>query len=325
MLKKLFCLILCAFALFCSVGYNQIVFADEEKIYLGGQAVGFSISTEGAYIVGICDVITENGLRSPAKDAGLQSGDVLLSINDRKVNNAKDIEDAVLSENQVIIGIKRYNEIIFTTLKPAKDVNNRYKLGVYVKDDMSGIGTITFIKGNRFASLGHPILDENDSILSVSSGYIYNCNITGYVKGVKGRPGELRGVIDKKSSLGMVEKNLECGVFGLVKRPKPFTNLKEIKIGKAKMGNAYIYSTISGQTVKKYSISIVKVEEQGETKNFVVKITDKELLENTGGIVQGMSGSPIVQDGKLVGAVTHVFINDPTRGFGISIQNMLNR
>lgn len=306
---------------------SNFVYAENgnDKIYLGGGAVGFSISMQGAYIVGLCDVITENGIKSPAKDIGIEVGDVLLSIDGTNVNSAKDIEKALKDEKEKVLCIKRLGEKIFQTITPAKDVFNKYKLGIFVKDDMNGIGTITFIQGKRFASLGHPILDENEKILDISGGCIYNCKITGCIKGERGMAGELRGVIDKSEKIGKIEKNITCGVYGDITERFDTKSMVEIETGEAKVGNANIYSTISGEKPKMFSISIVKIENDQDNKNFVIKINDKELISKTGGIIQGLSGSPIVQDGKLVGAVTHVFINDPTRGFGISIKNMLNK
>ena len=154
---------------------------------------------------------------------------------------------------------------------------------------------------------------------------MFNCEITGFIKGERGRAGELRGTFDRRRKIASLDKNLNSGVYGDICDNENLSNLREIELGNAKMGDASIYTTINGTCPKEYSISIIKVDTiSRDTKNFVIRITDQRLLELTGGIVQGMSGSPIVQNGKLVGAVTHVFINDPTRGFGISIDNMIN-
>ena len=160
--------------------------------------------------------------------------------------------------------------------------------------------------------------------IDIFGGELYNCSITGCVKGERGKAGELRGVFVKNDPIGVIDKNLISGVYGQLSEDFDKTNLTQIEIGKASIGDACIYSTIDNNEPKRYSISIIKVDDFQDNKNFVIKVTDKDLLETTGGIVQGMSGSPIVQNGKLVGAVTHVFINDPTRGFGINIFNMIN-
>ncbi len=302
--------------------YNA--FANTEKIYLGGMPAGFSLNTRGATVVGLCDVVTDKGLESPSKDAGICVGDVILFIDEFEINNAFDIENALLSDGTKIVTLVRNEQTILENIKPSKDLTGKNKLGIFVRDEVSGIGTITFIKGDRFASLGHPVLDDNGELLKITGGNLFNCSINGCVKGERGKAGELRGVFLRNNAIASIEKNLNVGVFGNIKSSFNTDDLVEIDIGQAKMGNASIFSTIDGKQPKEYSISIVKVDNNLDTKNFVIKITDNELISNTGGIVQGMSGSPIVQNGKLVGAVTHVFINDPTRGFGVAIGNMLD-
>lgn len=306
-------------------------YADTEtatKIYLGGFPAGFDIYTKGAFVAGLSDVITENGALSPAKDAGLAVGDVILFIGDKEINNAQDIENALKSrKTDKITVIYSRNCVENTTeILPATDLSGNKRLGIFVRDNFSGIGTVTFIKGDRIATLGHPVLGEYGEIMQISGGNIYACDITGYIKGERGAAGELRGIFMKNELIGNIDRNCLYGVFGNVDGNFDEDNLTEIEIGDAKIGNAYIYTTINGNTPRKYEISIVKTDTLfSDTKNYVVKVTDKELLDATGGIVQGMSGSPIVQNGKLVGAVTHVFINDPTRGFGISVKNMINQ
>lgn len=299
-------------------------YANEEQIFLGGMPAGFSLSTRGAFVVGICDVITEDGIKSPSKDANIKVGDTILCIDNIEVNNAKDLEKVVKNDLEKNLTIKRQGEIIVEIIKPAKDVNGKYKLGIFIRDEISGVGTITFIKGDKFASLGHPVIKEDGKTLDITGGTLYNCNITGAVKGERGKAGELRGIFLRNENIANIEKNTSCGVYGTLNKNFDKSKLIKTKIGQAKPGSAKILSTIDDQTSKYYDISIVKVDNSQSSKNFVIKINDKRLIEKTGGIVQGMSGSPIIQDGKLVGAVTHVFINDPTRGFGISINKMLN-
>ena len=322
--KRFLSIIICALILIISCfSTANMVFADN-FVYLGGFPAGFSLTTKGANIVGLCDVITKNGIVSPSKDADIKTGDIIIELNGAEINCAKDIENNIKSEDEINLLIKRQGEIIKKAIKPAKDLSGVYKLGVFIKDDICGIGTITYINANRLASLGHPIIDDIGQPLDIVSGFVYPCNITGCIKGEKGKAGELRGVFIKENALSNIDKNLNTGVFGATVKDLELNNYKKIELGNAKIGEASIFSTINGKIPKEYKISIVKVDNHESTKNFVIKITDKELLENTGGIVQGMSGSPIVQNNKLVGAVTHVFINDPTRGFGISIDNMIN-
>lgn len=322
-MKRFFiCLILIFSVFFSSFGFT--VYADREELFLGGYAAGFTLTTKGAHVVGLSDVITENGIISPAKAAGVQAGDVIIKIDDLDVNDADEIEKAVKDARSKTICVKRNDEYLFFTVTPVKDICGNVKIGVFVKDDMNGIGTITFIKGNKFGSLGHPVLNDSDKIMEISGGKIFPCEINGLIKGERGTPGELRGTFDIKKTEGTIQKNTTSGVFGTLNENFDKKSLTKISEGIAKVGAAKIYSTITGQTPQEYDICIVKTDDHSDTKNFVIKITDKDLLNLTGGIVQGMSGSPIVQDGKLVGAVTHVFVNDPARGFGISIKNMLN-
>lgn len=322
MKKFIFCFLLVFTACISCFGFTA--YAEGDDLFLGGYAAGFTLTSKGAHVVGLSDVITENGIVSPAKNAGVQTGDIIIKIDKSDVNDANDIEGAVKDACPKTLCVKRNGEYLFFSVTPVKDICGNVKIGVFVRDDMNGIGTITYIKGNKFGSLGHPVLNEDEKIMEISGGKIFSCEINGFVKGERGTPGELRGTFDKKKADGVIQKNTASGVFGTLNENFDKSNLKKITEGSAKIGNATIYSTITGQEPQEYNISIVKTDDHSETKNFVIKVTDKNLLNLTGGIVQGMSGSPIVQDGKLIGAVTHVFVNDPSRGFGISIKNMLN-
>ncbi len=303
---------------------TKTVKADERTVYLGGFPAGFSLATRGANIVGICDVVTKNGVESPSKNADIRVGDVILSIDNKDVNNAEDVGMAIKNKDKVLINVKRYGEILSKYVYPARDLSGDNKLGVFIKDDICGIGTVTYIDGKRFASLGHPVINEDGSLLEILAGNVFDCSITGCVKGERGKAGELRGVFLKSNPIALIDKNSCYGVYGNVSDNFNNENLTEISLGVAQVGDADIYTTINGKAPEKYSISIIKIDNDNGSKNFVIRINDKKLLEKTNGIVQGMSGSPIIQNGKLVGAVTHVFINDPTRGFGLSIYNMIN-
>ncbi|MBQ6727472.1 MAG: SpoIVB peptidase [Clostridia bacterium] len=314
----------CCCACFINTG---VAYAGNRTVLLGGLPAGFNMQTRGAFIAGLSDVITEDGIKSPSKDAGLKAGDVIYYIENTEVNCAKDVERVIsLTGGEITVEYSRCGNTYTTEITPVKDLNGDKKLGIFIRDDISGIGTITYIDKDRIATLGHPVLDENGDLLKITTGKIYGCNITGYIRGERGAPGELRGVIMKNDRIGTIDGNTDYGVFGTIDDTFDTENFKEIEVGEGKMGDAVIYTTIDGSSPKEYSISIIKVDNTfSDSKNYVVKITDKELLNSTGGIVQGMSGSPIVQNGKLIGAITHVFINDPTRGFGISINNMLNK
>lgn len=324
MKKRIFAFLFGFILLFCTFSTSK-VYAQVNTVYLGGFPAGFSIETRGAYVIGLTDVLCDDGVKSPAKDVNIEVGDVILSIDNKEVNNAEDIAKVLTNCNEKVLNVKKNNQIEQIKIKPVKDTSGYIKLGLFIRDNVNGIGTITFIKGDRFASLGHPVLDDNGKILEINSGSLFNCNITGCVKGERGKPGELRGVFLKKTCMASIDKNINEGVYGNIKNSDFLDGLTKIELGKAQMGDAEVYTTICGEKPKKYSISIIKSENGlRDTKNFVIKINDKDLLETTGGIVQGMSGSPIIQNNKLVGAITHVFVNDPTRGFGISIYNMLN-
>ena len=207
--------------------------------------------------------------------------------------------------------------------------SGKYKLGVLIRDTLSGIGTVTYIrKGDlRFGALGHAVCDENKSTLDIADQNVYLCSVIGVNKGKRGRAGELRGLFLNDKTIASAETVCDTGLYGTFDAAYDFSDCEVVgaaPLTEATIGTAYIYSTVDGVTPKKYEIAIAKVDvHNGENKNFVVKVTDPRLIEETGGIVQGMSGSPIVQNGKLIGAVTHVFINDPTRGYGIGIENML--
>ncbi len=323
-LKKLALTLLLVLSFFTFSVFN--VKAEELKYYLGGNVLGFNIDTEGVLVVGVNEVITEGGLISPCEKAGISVGDVFISLNDKVVNSPNDVACFMNSYDggEIITKLIRNGKTKLVDITPVKDLTGEYRLGVYLRDGLNGLGTVTFYKSDgSFASLGHPVTDGNGTIYSVVGGEIYNSTIVGVNKAEKGKAGELKGMILNEKVVGNIEKNSNVGLYG--KLDKFDSNDKiEVEIGKAKPGRAQIYSTVDGSKPKYYSIDIVRADYiTGTTKNFVIKITDKELLKVTGGILQGMSGSPILQDGKLVGAVTHVFLNDSSRGYGIAIQNMI--
>jgi len=318
--KKFFLLFLVSF-LFLSFSVN-FASADSEKVYLGGFTAGFSLESKGAEIIGITDVLTNDGVKSPAKEAGLIVGDIIISLNGKIVNCSLDVEESIKDVDIAEIIYERCGITQKSVIKPEKDVMNVNRLGVFIRDNVKGIGTVTFIKNGKYYALGHPVLTEKGEMLAVTGGQMYNCSVTSIIKGEKGVPGELRGAFDKNKSIANVICNKNCGISGEINDNLSLDKFIEVETGVADMGSAQIYSNLSGE-YKYYNISIIKVDEGNKhNKNYVIKITDKELLSITGGIVQGMSGSPILQDGVLVGAVTHVFINDPTRGFGICYDNM---
>lgn len=306
--------------------------ADTESLYLGGFPAGFVLNTTTVEVVGICDVLTDGGLRSPARESGIKTGDIIDKINGEKVNKSTDITEIISRDyKKYQATIIRDGETFNVDINPAKELTKGDKrLGVLVKDSINGIGTVTYIDktNNKYGSLGHPVTTTDNKIITINGGSIYSSLIYDVKKGVRGAPGELCGAIESGNIIGKAEINCECGVYGTISNDFDCSNL--IKVSKGSLdsvtiGKAFIYSTVQGKDTEKYEISIVKVDKTNkDNRNFVIKVEDKRLLDLTGGIVQGMSGSPIVQDGKLIGAVTHVFVNDPTRGYGIGIDNMLS-
>lgn len=321
--RVVLCLILTVFASFSCF---SVALADEIQVYLGGYVLGFTVKTEGATVVSTCDVITENGIKSPCKDAGIIAGDVILSLNGVKVNGILEVNNQIIKSNCNVIVAEylRLGEKRLCNITPVKDVNGVIKIGVFLRDDLSGLGTVTYYKPNgEFASLGHPITSEKGELVSVLTGNVFNASVIGVNKAVGLKAGELRGVFCGDKPIGKITKNTKVGLYGKIEKFKKI-GYTLIECGKAVIGKAQIFSTVTGEEPKYYDIDIVKVERKNsQNKNIVIRVSDKELLSATGGILQGMSGSPIVQNGKLVGAVTHVFLNDSARGFGIDISNML--
>ena len=304
--------------------------ADTGVLYLGGFPAGFTLNTTTVEVIGICDVLTPEGMRSPARECGIKTGDIIDDINGQKIKSTNDI-NRILSEEfkKFNISVVRDGEIIRFEIDPVSEMSSGVrKLGILVKDSLNGIGTVTYVDGSnrKFASLGHPVTDMKNNLVEINGGTVYGCMIYDIKKGVKGTPGELRGAFENGNVLGKAKINCGCGIY--VDLSDKFDVSKLVRIEKGgiesvKIGKASIYTTLRGNEAKQYEISIVKVDKSNkDNRNFVIKIEDENLIEKTGGIVQGMSGSPIIQNGKLVGAVTHVFVNDPTRGYGISIDKM---
>jgi len=315
----------------------KVKVADDNIIVAGGNCVGISLKSKGVVVVGSNYIITKQGNMNPFKESGLEVGDVILKINDVEINNIIEIAellDSYKTPDTLNLKVMRKGENIKLTITPALDVQtNKYKLGLWIRDDAVGVGTLTFIGDNkRFGTLGHAIIDSDTGVkFDVNSGDIYKCNVIGIKKGKKGLPGELLGLFmyGEQNELGKVDKNTENGVYGYITNNEFAGKMEAYEIGgrlTAKPGRAKILSCISGTEVKEYDIEIIKTNYQSKPneKSMVIKITDKELIEKTGGIVQGMSGSPIIQNNKVIGAITHVFVNDPTKGFGLYLDWMLD-
>ncbi len=304
--------------------------AEEKTVYVGGMSAGFTLKTEGAQIIGISEILTENGSYSPALKAGLKTGDTISKVGGIKIQSINELNEIVSKSKgkSLSFEILRGDECFTVEIQPVQEqISEKYKVGILIRDSVSGIGTVTYIEkeSGRFGSLGHAVASEHTQ-MHIADGNVYECNIVGVHRGVRGKAGELRGMFLNDKRFGSAEKLCECGIFGQIAEEFEVNELMSAVASSytAKPGKAYIYSTIDGVSPKKYEIEIVKVDKGNrENKNYVIKITDDTLIEETGGIVQGMSGSPILQNDRLIGAVTHVFLNDPTRGYGIGIERML--
>ena len=308
----------------------------ERVLVPGGQSVGVRMDVRGVLVVGLEEIESEIGEKiNPGLVSGLQIGDTILSINGTKVSSADEVQTLVNEiRDTVKLKVKRNGQKITVTVKPVlSKKDGLYKLGIWVKDKTAGIGTLTYYDpaNNTFGALGHGIVDvETNSILPVESGQLLQSQVQEVKEGRDGSPGEIRGIFYHPSDpLGELQKNCRFGVFGKASKAisNPMYN-DPIPVGtqdQVEKGKAYILSTLSNNEIHKYEVQIERIKRQKEPddKSMIIRVTDPELIEESGGIVQGMSGSPIIQNGRIVGAVTHVFVNDAKRGYGIFIQWML--
>jgi stage IV sporulation protein B len=309
----------------------QLNVVDSSYVVLCGMPFGIKMFTNGVVVVGLADIKTSAGTVNPASDAGLKIGDIITTINGKTAGANTDVENAIEScgGRPVRLTVSRGSEKIPITLNPVRsESDDLYKAGLWVRDSTAGIGTLTFYDpaGKCFAGLGHGICDsDTGQLMPLLSGDIVPVTISGITKGVRGTPGELRGYFSDRDPIGTLSANVECGVYGMMKRPIEGKAIKIAMKQDVKVGPVKICTTISGSAPQLYDARIEKIDyrESVSSKNLVLRITDQRILSQAGGIVQGMSGSPIIQNGKLVGAVTHVFVDDPTRGYGIFAENML--
>ena len=300
-------------------------------LLVGGIPFGVRFATDGIMVVGYCDVESGGACHNPARAAGLAPGDCIYEINGEALSSAEGLAK-VLEANEgkeMALGYRRAGVEHVTKLTPARaDEDGRWRLGLFVRDSGAGIGTVTFIMEDTgaFAGLGHGICDaQSGALLPLTRGAVMGVTIGSVTRGAIGAPGELRGHFSMART-GTLMGNTSCGVYGVFSEcPTTAAGRKEIAHrAEVREGAATIWCTLDDNVSREYDVTIsnVKRAERGN-KCFTVKVTDKALLERTGGIVQGMSGSPIIQDGKLIGAVTHVLIGDPTTGYGIFVENML--
>lgn len=296
-----------------------------------GTPFGIKMFTNGVVIVGTADIQTADGNKNPANESGLHVGDVITAIDGKKVTTNAEVGKIIANGNgqAVKLTVKREDQIFTVSLQPVKsETDATYKAGLWVRDSTAGIGTLTFYNPSTkcYGGLGHGVCDsDTNEIMPLLNGEIVPVTISGVTKGQKGTPGELKGYFSTDDSMGSLNLNVPQGVYGVM-NITPKGQAMEVSMKQdIKAGAAQIMTTIDGNGPQRFNVEIEKIDyrDDVQTKNMVLHITDPKLIDATGGIVQGMSGSPILQNGKIIGAVTHVFVNDPTRGYGIFAENML--
>lgn len=325
------------FNLFTIKKVNVRLLTDTD-VYVGGETVGFNLFSDGVICVGSNAVATAEGTKEPIKTSGLQEGDAILKIEDIEIDSIEDVDRIInlptFAGKEVTLTIMRDGAESEVEITPVYDVlTQKYKLGLWVRNNASGVGTLTYVKQSdfRFGAVGHPIVDSSlGENFEVESGNIYKCRLLGIKKGEKNNPGEIKSTINlSDDAIGLADTNCKYGVYGNILNKGVIDASRTATLGgrlSVELGDAKIYCALDNEGVKAYDIKIIKANKQNsaDDKSMIIKVTDKELLAKTGGIIQGMSGSPIVQNGKVVGAVTHVFVNDPTRGYGVYIDWMID-
>ncbi len=318
MKRKLFCTVWASVLIGCM---SFPAFASQMLIPVG-KVVGISLAEGSVTVVAFDDTYGQR-----AKAAGMQIGDEILSVNQQTVDSAADLHDALEhSDGSVVIDLSRDGKPHQLKLEPELTQSGP-RLGVYIREGVTGIGTVTYYDPDtgNFGALGHGVSDQKGNLAPMRTGSVYRASIAGVKQGQVGCPGQLKGAVEADDVIGQLRCNTPFGIFGACDRfsgePLPVADCAEVQEGQAQ-----ILSNISGDAVEPFSVEILKVFDPNKKtgRDMMIQVTDPKLLEATGGIVAGMSGSPIIQDGKLVGAVTHVLVNDPTRGYGIFIENMLD-
>ena len=305
----------------------QNIYAYSKYIIPGGETIGIEVNSKGILVVGFYKVDS----KYIGKDAGFEIGDVITEINNTKVSNIEEMVNAVNDEasndNKLDVTIIRDGKSSSLTLNMVCDSSNVCKTGLYVKDEITGVGTLTYIdpKTTIFGALGHEITERTTGErFEIKDGKIFNATVTDNIKSESGSPGEKNAIYDENITYGEIDANEESGIFG--KYTSEILEDEALEVGTkgdVKTGEASIRTVLNGNDVKDYTINILNINKDTDIKNILFEITDQELLNKTGGVIQGMSGSPIIQNNKIVGAVTHVIVNDTKKGYGIFITTML--
>lgn len=305
---------------------------DRQYVYAGGDVIGLQMLTDGVIVVDVQSFESVDGDVSPAKDAGLQKGDIIIAVNGEQVSDNLSFSAAISDSNgqEIDMTYLRGTQEKHAIVKPQLcKQSGIYRCGAWVRDSTVGIGTMTYYDPTTgiYGALGHCVSDvDTGELLPIAGGQIVDAYVWNIKKGESGTAGELGGSLEEEV-IGSIEKNCQSGIYGLLyEEPLCAGEYPVAWATEVKTGPAEIMLSLDGENIESYDIEIdrINADYNAEIKNMVIKITDEKLLEKTGGIVQGMSGSPIIQDGRLVGAVTHVLVNDPTKGYAIFIENMLN-
>ena len=307
--------------------------SDKNYVRIGGKPIGISIQAQGLIVAAKGSVTTQNGDVCPLEKSQIDKGDVLLSLNGEKVDSVYKLKKTLseLTNPRITFEYLHEKAVRKDTAVLAKDkADGKYKLGLALKEDVGGVGTLTFVtQDGKFAALGHKIADADTGLeKELNEGKIYNATVSGVEKGERGKAGGLIADVNRLSkSIGEICDNTDIGLYGKYTATADGDLYRIAAKGEARVGKAQVLTTVDGSSPKFYDVEIVKVISQSEAaeKGMVVKVSDKELIAKTGGIVQGMSGSPIVQDGILIGAITHVFVQDPTRGYAVHSRFMFEK
>lgn len=306
---------------------------EKMKVAPSGEPIGIYVETNGLLVLDTAEIEAKDGLTYEPGGNIVKSGDYILKWNHKAVPTIKQLNEAIQEsgKEKVPVTIRREGEEIEVAMRPILATDRTYKIGVWVREDTQGIGTLTYVtEDGKFGTLGHGITDEDTgTLLNLNGGELYKTKILGIMKGTSGEPGELQGYINMVATneIGEIQKNTSLGVFGEMEKTSIKNYCSEyLSVGmkqEIQKGEAWVYANLDG-SAKKYKIEIEQIDiNSTDNKSMVIRITDSRLLKLTGGIVQGMSGSPILQNGKIIGAVTHVLVDEPERGYGVFIETML--